>query len=383
MNLGDHQQAKKPRVMQLIYTLSHGGAERLALTILDGLRNGNGPEASGFVCGAFGDGGPLAEAADALAIPHDSLRFEMGKIRGMRALARAIRENRVDVLHVQSGYLLQLAYLPARITGTRIVYTEHAKHALQNKKRLRRVVQLLGRRTDAVTTVSRNLKDFFVDDLGFDDEAVTVVHNAVDTERFRPEGESERGRSIPSRPTIIGTVARMTEAKDHGNLLRAFSAVLKRDDDTLLALVGDGETRGDVERMVREYGLSERVLFLGRQERVPEFLRAMDVFVLPSKREGAPISVLEAMACGIPVVATDVGGVGEIIEDGVNGRVVPPQDHEALSDALCWLLDRPETMRRFAVSGPAEVRRRFSREALCRNYRTIYEQVMRDDRIRS
>lgn len=363
----------KPRVLQLIFTLRHGGAERLALTILDGLRG----DCRGSVCGMFGNGGPLVPAAESLGIGHHSLHAaERGRVRSCLDLFRLLRRERIDIVHVQAGYLLQYLYLPARLAGARIVYTEHAKHSASENVRLRRLLRLLGSRMDAVTTVSHNLKDFFVNDMGFSAESVRVVPNAVDTARFRPDGPSERGRTVPCGPTVIGTVARMTEAKDHGNLLQAFKLLLYQRGNLLLALVGDGETRQEVEQQVRALGIGDHVLFLGSQERVPEFLRAMDVFVLPSMREGAPVSVLEAMACGVPTVATDVGGVREIIEDGVNGRVVPPRDHEALAEALLWLLERPEALRKFAAAGPEEVGRRFSREVMCRNYRQIYEQVM-------
>ncbi|WFS61588.1 glycosyltransferase [Pseudodesulfovibrio thermohalotolerans] len=362
------------RVMEVIFTLSHGGAERLAMTILDGTRD----RVEGMVCGVFGDGGPLEPALDEMGLRHVSLdALRRGKLGTWRELYRLFRQERVDIVHVQAGYLLLYAFIPARLAGAKVVYTEHAKHSIQTKPGVRRVIRLAAPFLSRITTVSNNLKAFFMDSLGQPEHRLEVIPNGVDTALFTAAGRSVRGSGIPDDGRLVfGSVARMTEAKDHGNLLRAFRRVRDGRDGVLLALVGDGETREEVERMIDELDLRDSVLMLGRRDDIPAWLRAMDVFVLPSRREGAPVSVLEAMACGVPVVATDVGGVSEILVDGENGRVVQPEDHEALAGAMLWMMDNPEARERFAEAGPKSVAGRYSNHAMCSSYLNLYEKVM-------
>lgn len=363
----------KRRVMQILFTLSHGGAERLGLTILDGTRD----RVDGMVCGVFGDGGPLEEVLEELELPYVSMDAgAKGKLGAWKGFYDLFRKEKVDIIHVQAGYLLLYVFIPAKLAGVRIVYTEHAKHSIETKPVLRRAIKVLAPFLDAVTTVSLNLKTFFHEFLRQPEGRVEHIPNAVDATLFSPEGDSVRGADIPAERTVFGSVARMSEAKDHGNLLRAFHHVLQKRDDVLLALVGDGETRADVEKMIEELELGDAVLLLGRRDNVPAYLRAMDVFVLPSRREGAPISVLEAMGCGLPVVATDVGGVSEIIRDGENGRVVPPRHHEALAEAMLWMLENPDRRQAFAVLGPKIVAERFSNRTMCSRYLDLYERVL-------
>lgn len=364
--------SNKLRVAQIIFTLSHGGAELLGLTILDTLRQ----KVSGVVCGIFGDGGPLEEALKEHGLPYRSMDAgRLGKFGTLKALYRFFKDERIDVAHVQAGYLLLYAFLPAKLAGVKIVYTEHAKHSIETKSMVRNTIKLTAPFLNAITTVSRNLQSFFTDYIGIPAKRIVLISNGVDVTRFSAEGKSVRGELIPDGPTIFGSVARMSEAKDHGNLLRAYKIVRGQRDDNLLVLVGDGEKREEVEGMIDEYGLRDSLLLLGRRDNVPAFLRAMDIFVLPSRREGAPISVLEAMSCGVPVVATDVGGVSEIVTDGENGRVVPPQDHEALADAMMWMLDSPQKRVELAKAGSMVVAEKFSNASICAQYLELYEKV--------
>lgn len=361
------------RVLQTIFTLSHGGAERLALTILDTTRE----RVDGLVCGVFGDGGPLEEVMFEMDLPGVSLDAgKLGKLGFWRAFYSLLKKERIDIVHVQAGYLLLYVFLPAKLAGAKVVYTEHAKHSIETKPVVCRTIKLVAPFLSGITTVSENLKTFFRDYLGQPEARLEVIPNGVDTDLFHPDGVSVRGTEIPEGKLVFGSVARMTEAKDHGNLLRAFRMIADKRDDVLLALVGDGETREDVERMIGELGLNDLVRLYGRRDDIPSWLRAMDVFVLPSQREGAPVSVLEAMGCGLPVVATDVGGVSEILTDGLNGRVVPPRDHDALAESMLWMVDNPDAMQRFAVEGPKTVAERFSNRAMGSRYLNLYERVM-------
>lgn len=362
------------RILQVLFKLSHGGAERLALTILDGTRQ----RVEGIVCGVFDTGGPLEDVIDKMALPHISIDAQRkGKLKSWIELYRLIKKENIDIVHIQSAYLLLYAFIPAKLAGAAVVYTEHSKYYIETTPILPNVIRIFAPFISKITTVSRDLQFFFMDYLGQPERRLTVIPNGVDATLFTPHGPSERGMGIPNDGRLVfGTVARMTEAKDHDNLLRAFQKVRSTRQDVLLALVGDGETRDHVEQMVVDLGLSDAVLLLGRKDDIPSWLRAMDIFVLPSQREGAPISILEAMSCGIPVVATNVGGVSEILVDGENGRVVPPNNHESLAEAMLWMAENPEGRSRLAEAGLEAIVARFSHCSMCRRYLELYDGVM-------
>ena len=167
-----------------------------------------------------------------------------------------------------------------------------------------------------------------------------------DIERFRP-GVRQTGRSrlgVGDGETVIGTVGRLDPIKDQATLVAAFSRLVARHDSLRLLLVGDGPCRRSLEEQVARLELDDRVTFLGRRDDVSELLRAMDVFVLPSLAEGASNTILEAMATGVPVVATRVGGNPELIEEGETGFLVPRRDVTGLSAAIeRYVANRPLT----------------------------------------
>jgi len=165
-------------------------------------------------------------------------------------------------------------------------------------------------------------------------------------------------------------VASLKPLKRHDVFLRAFARNLPRHDAHAL-IVGDGPARGDVERTVRDLGIESRVTLTGVRDDVHEILRATDVSVLSSDTEAFPVSILEAMACAVPVVATDTGSVHEVLKDGSNGRVVPRGDAAALATAIDDLLSNPRRARSMGESGRALVVERFSIEAMVRGYEDV------------
>jgi len=179
----------------------------------------------------------------------------------------------------------------------------------------------------------------------------------------------------------------MEPIKDPVNLARAFVALLKADPGlggwrgrVALALVGDGAERGDVARVLAEGGVADRVWMPGPRDDVPELLRAMDLFVLPSRAEGMSNTVLEAMATGLPVVATAVGGNGELVADGATGRLVPPEDPSALAGAIAAYLEAPDEARRHGAAGRARVQAEYSLKAMIARYAELYETLLRGRR---
>jgi glycosyltransferase involved in cell wall biosynthesis len=363
----------KPHVMQCIVSLAPGGAESLALTILEKA------DVQGTVCGLVRGTGALIPSIEAQGLPWHVLSSNSPRrFPVWRALAGVLRRERVSVAHVQAGYLLSFVLPAALLAGVRVVYTEHAKHSLEQQPMLRRMVRLCAPFLHAITCVSENLKSFMVKRVGISERRIQVIPSGVDLGRFTQVEQGSEARGLLPESwggpdiTVFGNVARFSEAKDHPGLLRAFDTVRRRHPGARLVLVGDGETRPGIESLIGELGLGEFVMLTGMRRDVPALLGLMDVFVLSSMREGMPISVLEAMAAGLPVLTTDVGGIGEVVQDGVTARIVAPRDVPALAGGLAWMLENAAARAEMAARGKALIHGQYGHERMVARYFKLY-----------
>ena len=224
-----------------------------------------------------------------------------------------------------------------------------------------------------------------IDEEGRVGAPVSLVYNGVDLHRYDHQEpcctlREEYGLSPDSQ--IVGCVARLEAEKGHRTLLEAWPAVLARVPEARLLVVGEGSLRDDLERQAAQLGIADRVVFAGRRDDIPAVTAALDVAVLPSYREAQGLVVLEAMALSRPIVASNVGGIPEMIEDGVSGLLVPPHDPAALADAIArLLLDHPlaDTLAR---NGHDVVHERFSAELMVRTVEDIYDDGARAVRLR-
>ena len=194
-----------------------------------------------------------------------------------------------------------------------------------------------------------------------------MIGNGVDIERFALEPDP-----VPNRIVAVG---RLAHPKRTDLLVQAFASIRRAHPSAELQIVGDGPDRADVERRVRELGVQEGVRLLGDRDDVPELLSRSGCFVLASDYEGCPLAVIEAMAAGVPVVATGVGGVPELVEDGRTGFVVAPGDPQALAAAVERVLLDPEGARKMGEAGRAIARSRLSRERMVGELVRLYDEV--------
>ena len=196
--------------------------------------------------------------------------------------------------------------------------------------RRRLAFRVLSRVTTYLLTVCDPARHTLIEELGWPPRKVRVIPNGVDTTRFSPRS---RGAAASGR-FVIGCVGSLTAVKNHALAVRAFAALIRTGADAELRIAGEGPERTRLEGLARELGVAGRVSLPGHVEDVPEFLRQLDVFVLPSASEAHPNALLEAMSCGLPCVATNVGGVAEVLNRGRCGRLTPPGDPERLADSL-------------------------------------------------
>jgi sugar transferase (PEP-CTERM/EpsH1 system associated) len=235
-------------------------------------------------------------------------------------------------------------------------------------------------------TVSRDLERWLVEDVRVPARKVSTIPNGVDLTRFGPgrQPDARRALGLPAEGIVVGTVGRLDPVKDQAGLVRAFATLMPAYPDALLVLAGDGPCRGELARLVTDLGADGRVRLLGECRDVAQALAAMDLFVLPSLAEGMSNTILEAMAVGLPVVATRVGGNRELVDEGETGRLVPPRDPRALADAVAGYLDDAHVR---VLHGKASRRRAsetFALERMYRAHESLYGRLLagrnREDR---
>jgi glycosyltransferase involved in cell wall biosynthesis len=297
--------------------------------------------------------------------------------------AAVLRRLKVDVFHAHKTYppacrFGLLAAVLARCPV--IVSTDQLRFPRAPSRRQRLLLRLVSACMHRHIAVSTVLGRYLAEVLRFRPDKVRVIPNWVDPELFGDRFDGPRVRAdlgIAPAAVVIGCVARFDEQKAHADLVGAAAALTARHPSLLFLLVGDGETRPQVQAQVAALELTPRVRFLGQRDDVPALLAATDIVVLPSRWEGLPLSVLEAMASRKPVVATAVDGTAEAVVDGETGILVPPADVGALTAGLDGLIRRPELRAAMGAAGRERVRAHFAAERLVRRTEAVYEETDR------
>lgn len=303
------------------------------------------------------------------------------RVAGAARLWRMLRRERADVLHMHTAVAANVvARVVGRLAGAKVVSHLHIENHFRDNALGRAVYRALDnwtvRLSHAILAVSDDTRRA-LERQGYPSGRIETIHNgvALPDEPSSPRVRDELG--IPESAPVIGVVARLCDVKGQREVIDALALL---GNGTRALVVGeDLETRGAyrdaLERRAEERGVSDRVVFTGHRGDVPAILDALDVFVLPSWTEGLPMTVLEAMAHGRPVVATPVGGTPELVADGETGLLVPPRDPQRLADALRLLLSDPERARRMGEAGRRRVAERFSAEETERRVLEVYDRI--------
>jgi sugar transferase (PEP-CTERM/EpsH1 system associated) len=304
-------------------------------------------------------------------------------------LWRCLRALAPDVVHTRNLTALE-AQVAAACAGIR--YRVHGEHGVElddlhgTRRRHRLLRRLLNPLVSEHVTVSRDLSAWVERELGVPAARITQVYNGVDTQRFRPASGAREG--LPPGfagpdAIVLGTVARMATIKDPLTLVRGFLELLATEPDgrerLRLVLIGDGPELERVRRALADAGAGDLAWLSGARDDVPQLLRAMDVFVLGSLNEGISNTILEAMASGLPVIATRVGGNSELVVDGSTGMLVPAADPAALAAAARAYLREPELRRRHGRAARERVLGCFSMDAMVRGYLGVYDRLLGRD----
>jgi len=361
-----------PQVLHVVDSLEIGGLERL----VHDLAIAAGPASTGIAClssiGPFGEDLRQRGFRVDLIGKHDGLAAMTWRMRSF------LRTTPPHILHCHNLHPFLAGACSARLAGgIPVVMTKHGVAAPEGWL-ARWGYRYLLRRAHVVG-VSRQIVEIMSDWIGPGRRPVRYIANGISLDSFRGQPSRDEARTLldlPARSFVLGTVSRVTQCKNHLLLVEVFSRLLRHVPDARLLVVGDGPALPLVKARVQELGLQPSVMLLGARRDVPRILAAMDVFCLPSEVEGMPMTVLEAMAAGLPVVASKVGGIPDVVEDGRTGVLASPHAPEQFEAALETLANDPEGARAMGRSGRDRLMAQFSLERVMVAYDALYREAL-------
>jgi glycosyltransferase involved in cell wall biosynthesis len=309
--------------------------------------------------------------------------FHLDKHKGLDLrmfgrLSKVFRELRPDVVHTHN-YVLRYVMPPALLH--RVPLVVHTIHNVADQEVDRAGVMLqkwaFRRMVQPVVIAEEGALSY---ERVYGMPRPPLIFNGIDVERYDcPQGTREQWRrehGFNESDFLFVCVARFFMQKNHQTLIEAFSKIASKFSKARLLLAGDGHLQDAVEQQVRELGLADRVHFLGRREDIPQLLAASDTFALASLWEGNPLSVMEAMAAGLPTVVTSVGGVPELVENGKHGSVVPPSDALAMSEAMSKMITGSAMRREMSEAAVDKARKKFGQKQMVEAYESLYGELL-------
>jgi glycosyltransferase involved in cell wall biosynthesis len=288
-------------------------------------------------------------------------------------VAKLLRTNKIDIVHTHAypaGVLGRIAAILAHVPC--IFHHIHSTYVDLNKRNYF-IERFLGRFTDKVICCSDAVKRFVLKKEGIPEDKLMVLYNGVpEPKPMNPSTIAglKETLGIPREASMVGCVASLVQHKGHEYLFDAFKKV----ENAYLLLIGDGPLRTKLEQKASVLGISERVIFAGSQIDVTPYMQVMDIVVLPSsEREGLGIALIEAMALSKPVVATNIGGVPEVVDDGSTGILVQPQESDELAKAINTLLNSPDLTHIMGINGKKKYKKMFTLNYMIKRLETLYE----------
>ena len=364
------------RVVHILSSFGIGGQERVAFDLATSqLRAGCrvtalslAPAPDGPLAAEFRDAGI---EVDRVARPRPGVDLML-----ILRLARWLRRRRVELVHTHNRMALIYGAPAGRLARAAVVHTKHGN----NPKGGTRLIagNLAARCVDAFVAVSPETAAFARKRREVDDRRLLVIRNGIELSRFHPAPAARdrvrRELGIEAGAWVIGTVGRIAVEKNHALLLRAMAPLLGH--TTRLVIAGDGPLLRSMTELASELGVTRFVHLLGARRDVPDVLNALDTFVLSSNTEGLPLVVLEAMATGVPVLSTRVGGVPTVLDEGQTGFLVPVGDAAAMRDRVARLRDDPTGSRACGERAREAAITRFSADRMQREYLELYARVL-------
>ena len=363
--------------MNILYLTTHlniGGISSYLLTLTAGMKQ------AGDNVYLASSGGQLSESfsqagVNLIPIPIKTKKEVHPKLLiSMFKLSKLIREKDIDIIHAHTRVTQVLGCLLQKNIGIPIVSTCHGFF----KPRLtRRLFPCWG---DKVIAISQPVKDHLIRDFAVSREQIRVVHNGIDVERFKERASLDKRKSkislgLEDGP-VVGIIARLSDVKGHSFLIRAMKGVCEKLSHAQLLIVGDGKMFDQLQDLVGSLQIEDKVKFVPSVASTPEALAAMDLFVMPSLAEGLGLGLMEAMAAGLCVVGSSVGGIKDLIRDGQTGVLVPPRDTAELSRVILELLQDKENRDHLGRGAASFIAENFSGEKMVQLTKEVYTECV-------
>jgi len=310
-------------------------------------------------------------------------------IRAIPKLIRILREDKIDILHTHCFRADLYGRILGRILDIPvIVSTIHNTHVTMFKNDYNRLVATMAtwlnrysaQLAHGLIAISEEVRRHIIEEEKIHHRYIPVIYNGIEIAPFLKQQHKEKTlRSqlgLHSNYYLVGTVSALYPRKGLRYLIEAALHIFPRYPNTRFLIIGDGPLRNTLEEQIASLGLQDKILLMGHRRDVVQLLSILDVFVLSSLSEGVPIAILEAMASGKPVVATYVGGVPEIVQEGITGLLVPPKDAEALANAIAVFIQRPELGTMMGGAGQKRVIEKFSAATMAMEYEKVYRKLL-------
>lgn len=367
------------KILQLISSGGFFGAENVLLELSVELRNLGHSVTIGIFNNLHKPNLELIEKARARSL--NIIIFECnGKfdLKAVSGIGSYVKENLIGIIHTH-GYKSNIYAVLSNIRNRRVLVT--TCHNWINSNAKMGFYAYLDRAFlkwfDAVVPVSRTVKEFLLES-GVRKERINLIENGIDVSRFNSK-EKDKGLlkrlGLAHGCKVIGTVGRLSEEKGHTYFLKAAKKIMDSFGDCFFLIVGEGPLRKDLEGEARMLGINDRVVFTGKRNDIPELLSVMDIFVLPSLTEGQPVALLEAMASGRAIAATDVGDVRKILKDGELGLIVPPKNPGALAEKILLYLNDKDRAKDSGLNAHSEALEKYSSARMAGEYLRVYKNV--------
>jgi glycosyltransferase involved in cell wall biosynthesis len=326
----------------------------------------------------------ISQGVQPILIPEMVAEFSLKPqdLQAVIKLYRLIREQKPHIVNThtaKAGFLGRIAANMARVPVIIHTYHGHVLHGYYGRVKndvLRRMERALGHLTDCIIAVDPQVKRDLVDYRVAPPEKIVVVPYGLHLEPYLAcethRGEFRRELGLPIEAKLVGIVGRIFPIKNHRLFLDAATLVAQREPGARFVIVGDGTLRPEMEDHAHRMGIADRVIFTGWRQDLPRVYADLDLLAVTSNNEGTPFSAIEAMAAGCPVVATRVGGLPDLIQEGQTGYLVPPGDARAVAEAMLGLLHAPETAHHMGQAARARVRDYYAVHRLIRDTEQLY-----------
>jgi glycosyltransferase involved in cell wall biosynthesis len=365
----------KPGILLMVRELHHGGSERQLTEVALGLdRTRFQPHVGAFRIEGIRADDLRADGIPILHVPVRSFKSPATVTAGM-ALARYIRDNNIRLVHTFDMPLTSYAIPVTRVLTSAIALASQRCHLSLAGPHLRKFVLFAERRAHGVVVNCRFLERHLVDDAKIPPERIYLCYNGVDLSRFR-RAPANRPHSLPAEALVIGVVSVLRPEKGLTTLLDAFANLRSKVANLKLVLIGSGPMLSELRDRARGLGILDDCIFEGSTNQVDEWLRNIDIFVLPSLSEALSNSLMEAMACGCCPIASRVGGNPELIEDGVRGLLFEPGNSADLASKLSAVIFDADLRARMAGTAHDFLQANFSRAASAHRMAEIYSQLL-------